>query len=378
MTIVVPWLFWSAVALIGYVFVGYPILLAIGSAIRPRPWRRSSGEPKISIVIPAHNEASAVVSKIRNLLSADYSRDRLEILIGSDGSTDGTVQELQRVRDPQVRVFLFPERRGKPSVLNTLIPKTEGEIIILADVRQHFDCRALRALTEPFADPEVGAVTGELILPDDRGPGAYWRYEKFVRSRECLMDSTIVVTGAIYAIRKALFEPIPPDTIVDDLLIPMRIARRGYRVVFERDARAYETAAATAQDFARKVRTLAGAFQLFARERWLFNPMSNRLWWQTMSHKALRLLIAPLQVVALLANAVLAPTSVLYELLFVAQILFYTGAILGWVLPGEWKKSSAITFPFTFCLLSWATVHAFLRWITHRQKVTWEKAATSF
>jgi len=370
-------LFWGSIALIIYVFIGYPLVLALWGSLRPRPWRREPVEPTISIVIAAHNEVAHVTRKIANLLLLDYPRDRVEILVGSDGSTDGTVQQLHTISDARLRVFVFPQRRGKPAVLNTLVPKAHGEIVVFADVRQTFDSQVLRALTQSFADRGVGAVTGELVLARSEGPGAYWEYEKFVRSYECIVDSTIVVTGAIYAIRKKLFQPIPPDTIVDDLLIPMRIARQGYRVVCERNARAYESAAATGQEFKRKVRTLSGAFQLFARERWLFNPLRNRLWWQTMSHKALRLLVAPLQLLVFAANVMLARTSPLYQLLLLAQMLFYAGAIAGFILPRHWKKPVAVTFPYIFCLLSWATVRAFLRWVTNRASVTWEKAASS-
>ncbi|MGZ8832734.1 MAG: glycosyltransferase family 2 protein [Thermoanaerobaculia bacterium] len=379
-------LFWSCIALIAYVFVGYPLVLAVWSALRPRPWRREPLEPGISVVMAAHNEAASVIPKIENLLSLDYPSELVEILVGSDGSTDGTVDQLLDVSDPRVRVFIFPERRGKPAVLNHLVPRARGEIVVLADVRQKFDAGVLRALTQSFADPEVGAVTGELILTGNEagaavseGSGFYWQYEKFIRSRECMVDSTIVVTGAIYAIRRALFESIPADTIVDDLLIPLRIARRGYRVVFERNARAYDSVpATTSQEFKRKVRTLAGAFQLFGRELWVFNPLRNRLWWQTMSHKVLRLLTAPVQLAALAANVALARGSAFYLFTLLAQILFYVGAIAGILLPRGWKRPLAVTFPYIFCLLSWATVLGFLRWITRRQTVRWEKVTSSF
>jgi cellulose synthase/poly-beta-1,6-N-acetylglucosamine synthase-like glycosyltransferase len=383
---VIALLFWSSIALIAYVFVGYPLVLAVWSALRPRPWRREPLEPSISVVMAAHNEAASVMPKIENLLSLDYPSDLVEILVGSDGSTDGTADQLLDVSDPRVRVFIFPERRGKPTVLNNLVPKARGEIVVLADVRQKFDAGVLRALMQSFADPEVGAVTGELILTRNEagatvseGSGVYWQYEKFIRSRECMVDSTIVVTGAIYAIRRTLFESIPADTIVDDLLIPLRIARRGYRVVFERNARAYDSVpATTSQEFMRKVRTLAGAFQLFGRELWVFNPLRNRLWWQTMSHKVLRLLTAPVQLAALAANVALAPGSAFYLFTLLAQILFYAGAIAGCVLPRGWKRPLAVTFPYIFCLLSWATVLGFLRWITHRQTVRWERETSSF
>jgi biofilm PGA synthesis N-glycosyltransferase PgaC len=369
-------LFWSAVVLMIYIFAGYPLLLALWGAVRSRPWRREDAAPNVSVVISAHNEAASIARKIENLLSLDYPSDRLEILVGSDGSTDATAEVLRSFNDVRLRAFIFENRRGKPAVLNTLIPKAHGDIVVLCDVRQMFDEQALTALTRPFADPQVGAVTGELMLTGGGSAGAYWRYEKFIRSRECVVNSTIVVTGAIYAIRRELFEPIPADTVVDDLLIPMRIARRGYRIVFERDAVAYECAGSNRQEFRRKVRTLSGLFQFFARERWVFNPVINRLWWQTMSHKAARLLVAPLQLIALISNISLALPSPVYQLLLIAQILFYIGAIAGLMLPQGARRPVALSFPYTFCLLSWATVCAFTRWILRRQSVTWEKVAS--
>jgi poly-beta-1,6-N-acetyl-D-glucosamine synthase len=377
-------LFWASLSAIVYMFVGYPLALAVWSAVRPRRWQQQPCEPTVSIVISAYNEAASMAAKIQSLLSLDYPAERVEILVGSDGSTDGTSEQLLAISDERVQAFVFPQRRGKPAVLNTLVPKARGEIIFLSDVRQKFDSRVLRLLVQSFSDPQVGAVSAEVILTRredgtavSEGSGFYWRYETFIRSRESLIDSSIAVTGPIYAIRKMLFEPIPDDTIVDDVLIPLRIARRGYRVVIEPEARAYDAPYAVAgQEFTRKVRTLAGNFQLFARERWLFNPLRNRLWWQTMSHKALRLLIAPLQIALIAANIALFG-SFFYKIAMLAQILFYAGAIAGWLLPREWKKPFVITFPYFFCLLSWASVLAFLRSITGRQPVTWQKATAS-
>jgi len=367
-------LFWVSMGLIAYVFVGYPIALAVLSAVRPRPRRQQPGEPAISIVFSAYNEASTIVSRIENLLALDYPAERVEILVGSDGSTDGTAEQLLSISDRRVRAFIFTQRRGKPAVLNTLIPKANGEIVVLSDVRQKFETAALRGFAASFADPQVGAASGQMIVAEG-GSGFYWRYETFIRAREAMIDSSVGVTGAICAIRKALFEPIPADTILDDVLIPLRVVRRGFRVVVEREARAFDAAYADSDgEFTRKVRTLAGNFQLFARERWLLNPLRNRLWWQTMSHKALRLLIAPLLIVAAISNALLVNGSFLYTLLMASQIVFYAAAIAGWIWPRGLKKPFIITLPFFICLLSWATVIAFLRSITGRQPVTWQKA----
>jgi poly-beta-1,6-N-acetyl-D-glucosamine synthase len=370
-------LFWVSMGLIAYVFVGYPIALAVLSAVRPRPRRQQPCEPAISIVFSAYNEASSIASKIQNLLTLDYPEGCVEILVGSDGSTDGTTEQLLAISDRRVRVFIFTQRRGKPAVLNTLIPKATGEIVVLCDVRQKFETAALRAFAASFADPQVGAVSGQMIVARG-GSGFYWRYETFIRAREAMIDSTVGVTGAICAIRKALFEPIPADTILDDVLIPLRIAQRGYRIVVDPDARAFDPAYANPHgEFTRKVRTLAGNFQLFARERWLFNPLGNRLWWQTMSHKALRLAIAPLHIVLAISNALLVNGSLLYTIAMAGQIVFYAAAIAGWIWPRDWKKPFFIALPFFICLLSWATVVAFVRSITGQQPITWQKASVN-
>jgi cellulose synthase/poly-beta-1,6-N-acetylglucosamine synthase-like glycosyltransferase len=240
---------------------------------------------------------------------------------------------------------------------------------VFADARQRFDHSALRALVANFADPTVGAVSGELILGTDRGLAAagqgtafYWRYEKFLRASESRVDSTIGATGAIYAIRRELFEPIPEDTILDDVLIPLRIVRRGYRVIFEPDARAYDQVSATArEEFARKARTIAGTFQLFARERWLFNPLRNRLWFETLSHKALRLTIPALQVFLLAANIALADVWP-YGWFLGVQVACYAAALLGCTRQHGRRSLMIVSVPHTICLLSWATIAGSFGW----------------
>ena len=378
-------LFWGSLLLLAYIVIGYPIALAAWAMFRPRPYRREPVEPSVSVVIAAHNEVAHIGRKIANLLTLDYPADRVEILVGSDGSTDGTLEHLRAISEQRIRIFVLPERQGKPAVLNLLTAKARGDIVVLADVRQQFDPEILRRLVQPFVDPQVGAVSGELELTRDsscsavaEGTGAYWGYEKFIRSGESRVDSTVGATGAIYAIRRTLFEPIPEDTILDDVLIPLRIVRRGYRVLFEPGARVCDLPPASArEEFTRKVRTLAGNFQLFWREKWLLSPAQNRLWWQTISHKVLRLFFPPLQLAALAANVVLAGSSAFYQLTLLGQILFYAGAISGWVLQRVHKKFWLATLPYTFCLLSWATVVGLMRFITGRQAVTWQKAATS-
>jgi cellulose synthase/poly-beta-1,6-N-acetylglucosamine synthase-like glycosyltransferase len=372
-------LFWVSLGLLVYAHVAYPVLIWVLSRMRPRPVRSSHDAPALSVVIVAHNEAPRIEGKLRNLLSLDYPRHRLEIVVGDDGSADGTADRARAFARPGVSVVSYDTRRGKAAVLNDLVGMARGEIVVLADARQRFEVDTLRALVAPFGDPRVGAVSGELILTDADAPGGtqgvnvYWRYEKLIRWSESQVDSTVGATGAIYAIRRALFEPIPADTILDDVVIPLRIARQGYRVLFEPRARAYDRVAPSSQaELARKVRTLAGNFQLFTRERWLLNPLRNRLWFQTLSHKGLRLLAPLLQGTALATNIFLAATPG-YRTLLAAQALFYATALGGYALRNTSRKHPILALPYTVCLFSWATVVGFFRFATGQQRVTWEK-----
>ena len=372
-------LFWVSAFLLLYVYLGYPALMRVWARLRPAPPLRRRIEPSVSVLLVAHDEDPRIAGRIENLLALDYPPHRIEILVASDGSTDGTAMHARGFEGRGVRVLDFRLRRGKAAALNDLAALASGEIFVMADSRQRFDPTALRALVAPFADPEVGAVSGELLLTRNfdgtavgRGVGFYWRYEKFIRRSESLVDSTVGATGAIYAVRRDLFEPIPPDTVLDDVLIPVRAARKGYRVILEPLARAYDRPAATAgEELARKSRTLAGNFQLFARERWLLDPRRNRLWLQTVSHKALRL-ACPLFLAVLLGTSIALARSPLFAGVLLGQVLFYAAAAVGLLLRGAPRRIPLITVPYVFCVLNAATVAGFLRFIGGRASGAWE------
>jgi cellulose synthase/poly-beta-1,6-N-acetylglucosamine synthase-like glycosyltransferase len=395
-------LFWLCVGLLVYVYAGYPALAVVRARWRPRPLVRraerrahpatipfpdrrvGAAEPAVSIVVIAYNEASCIEARLENLLSLDYPADRLEIIVGSDGSTDDTVERARRYEAFGVRVQAFETRSGKPAVLNALVPRAAGDIVLFADARQRFEPSTLRALIADFNDPAVGAVSGELMLEPSEGTAAaghgaamYWRYEKLIRSAESTADSTVGATGAIYAIRRRLFVPIPDDTLLDDVLIPLRIVQQGYRVVFEPTARALDRPSTTAaQEFGRKARTIAGTFQLFSRERWLFDPRRNRIWFATLSHKGLRLTLPVLHSSALIANiasAIVPP----YGWLLAAHILFYVAAAGGAVQRRGSYRIKLLAVPYTLCLMCWAGVVGFYRFVMRRQPVTWERAPAS-
>jgi cellulose synthase/poly-beta-1,6-N-acetylglucosamine synthase-like glycosyltransferase len=373
-----------ALGLIAYAYAGYAGAIWLLAKIRPKPVRRRSITPTVSVVVVAYNEALRIEQRVANLLALDYPHERLEVVVASDGSDDATVTRAQAFAGgDRVRVIAFPVRRGKPAVLNDVIPQLRSEIVVLADARQQFEPHAVTALVECFGDPQVGAVSGELILRPaesegaaSEGAAAYWSYEKLVRRSESAVDSMVGATGAIYAIRRGLFEPIPDDTLLDDVLIPMRIARQARRVVFEPAARAYDRAPADAhEEFVRKVRTIAGNAQLFARERWLLRPSENRLWLQTVSHKAIRLLLPLLYSVAFLANASLVglQAGFPYQVMMAAQVLFYAAAITAYVVPSARTVVPLLVVPYEICFLNCAAFVGLVRYFTGRQRVTWER-----
>jgi glycosyltransferase involved in cell wall biosynthesis len=374
---------WISLGLIFYIYAGYPAVAAIKARLRTRVVRPACIEPTVTIVVTAYNEAARIEQRIENLLALDYPPGLVDIVIASDGSTDGTVEKARRYEALGVTVCAFPQRRGKPAVLNAVVPSARGEIVLLADARQRFEPGTVRALLANFADPRVGAVSGELMIEAPAGAAAaghgaafYWRYEKFIRAAESRADSTIGATGAVYAIRRDLFAPIPADTLLDDVVVPMRIVGRGYRVIFEPAARAFDQPSSSAQqEFARKARTIAGCFQLFARERWLLNPLRNRVWFATISHKGLRLTLPVLHLALLAANMAVAHRWP-YQWLLAGQVLFYGAAAAGAAQRGGRHRFVGFTVPYTLCLLCWATVVGFARYLTHRQPVTWERPAT--
>jgi len=374
--------FWAALTMLVYVYIGYPLAAWLRATLRPVPHVRAPMEPPVTIIVVAHDEAARIEARIENLLALDYPSDRLQIIVGSDGSGDDTVRRARRYAAAGVTVVAYPERRGKSAVLDDLVPGASGDIVIFGDARQCFAPDVVRALVSHFADPGVGAVSGELVLAkDDAGSSAaegtafYWRYEKFIRLQESRAASTVGASGSIYAIRRALFEPVPSDTVLDDVVIPLRILRRGYSILYEPDAKAYDRASDTArQEFVRKVRTIAGTFQLFARERWLLNPRRNRLWFETLSHKALRLAIPLLHAALLVANVALIDEGLFYQIVMGGQTAFYAAGLAGHLFRHAHRRPRIITIPYTMCLLCWATVIGFVRFATHSQLATWEHA----
>jgi cellulose synthase/poly-beta-1,6-N-acetylglucosamine synthase-like glycosyltransferase len=333
-------LFWSAIVVIGYVYLGYPTLLAAWARVAPKPIRRSPITPGVSVIIAARNESANLDARIENLLAADYPRPRLQIVVVSDGSTDRTAEILASRANDVDAVLLAPG--GKAVALNAGVSIARHDVLVFADARQTFAPDALRALVAPFADDRVGGVSGELVLDCESGAGtstigdgvgAYWRYEKWLRRHESLVGSTLGSTGAIHALRRSLWKPLPPETILDDVLAPMQAVLAGSRVVFEASARAHDRAAPEAAgEFQRKTRTLAGNYQLLRLQPRLLIPLVNPVWLQFVSHKVGRLVVPWALAALLVSSALLASTGVLYLLALAGQVAFYGLAAYGAVL----------------------------------------------
>lgn len=373
--------FWLVSALLLYIYLGYPPLVALWARLRPRRVRCASIFPDVSLLIVAHNEEATLSPKLESCLAQDYPADRLRLLVASDGSTDGTDHVVESFAGRGVHLVTFPSRRGKASVLNDVVPSLPGDIVVLSDARQPYAPDAVRRLVEHFADPTVGAVSGNLNLlgedgtPVGQGLGLYWRYEKWIRRSESLVHSTAGATGAIYAIRRSLFRPIPADTLLDDVRIPLDVVRQGHRVVFAADAIAYDQVSTSRrQEFVRKVRTITGTFQILARERWLWNPIQNPIWFQTLSHKASRL-ASPVCLVALLAlNVALASRSLLYAATLAGQMAFYLAGLTGFFMERIGRRNRLMTACYVFLVLNLATVVSLYRFVTRPPAATWERS----
>lgn len=362
-------LFWFSLAALFYTFLGYPVLIGLLAKIAGKPPLKATpaNPPPVSVVLVAFNEEDRIVPRVENLLAANYPADKLEVLVVTDGSTDGTVAKLRALADPRVSVFAREQRSGKSACLNAAIPQARGEIVVLCDARQRFAPHTIPELVANFSDPTLGAVSGSLeIDPAATGVGGgvdlYWKLEKFIRASEGRFSSTIGATGAVYALRRELFQPIPDDTLLDDVVIPMQIAvNHGKRVSFDPSAPAYDPQTTDpAKEKRRKMRTLAGNFQMLAHHPGWLLPWRTGLWWQLLSHKYSRI-VAPVFMVTMFAsNAALAGATP-YREIFYAHVAFYALAVLGLALPAlKWKPFSV---PAGFLFLNLMTVGGLVNWL---------------
>ena len=374
------YIFWLAAALVAYSYLGYAAWLWLRSRWSPRPVRRGcverSAAPAVSAVMVVRNEETVIARKLENLLTLDYPQEKLEVVIVSDGSTDRTPAILaDYARDSGVRTLMKPVSQGKAAGLNDAIKLATGEVLLFTDARQQIESDALRLLIENFADPDVGAASGELMLGDPAsgetgtGMGLYWRIEKKIRELESASGSVAGATGAIYCARRSLLDtsPLPEGTILDDVLLPMQIVRQGFRVIFDSRARAWDAPdLGEGREFSRKVRTLSGNYQLLQLAPWLLSS-ENGIRFEFVSHKLSRLAV-PFALLALLVASVFLPQP-FYRAALGAQLAFYalSLAALAGVKIGPLSR---IADPArTFVVLNSAALVAFVNFVMGRKAV---------
>jgi biofilm PGA synthesis N-glycosyltransferase PgaC len=367
--------FWACSAIVLYTFLIYPLLLLVlarwrGVPVKPGP----NGPRMVSFVVCARNEKNGIERRLLELIGIlEGTRTRGEIIVVSDGSTDETAALARRFTNRSVQVLELPEPVGKAEALNRGVALARNAIVVFADVRQTWAPDALELLLENFSDPNVGAVSGDLIVVS--GPGTlagvslYWRFEKWLRRKESQLGSQVGVTGAISAVRRELYRPIPAGTLLDDVYWPLAVVMQGYRVVHDSRALAYDRLPdRTRDEFRRKVRTLAGNFQLVARLPDSLLPWRNPAWGALISHKLMRL-AAPWALLGVFGSSLLLEDD-LYRIALFVQVGFYALGLVGLLTGYGGRLTSAIS---SFLVLNAAAAVALGVWITGRAGRSWRR-----
>ena len=380
-------LFWCALALIAYTYLGYGLILYLMVRIKrvaqkyEKPVNRSY-EPQVTLLIAAYNEKDYVRQKIENTRRLDYPTDKLEQLWVTDGSDDGTAELLSAYRD--VKVLHQPERKGKVAAINRGMKQVDSPIVIFSDANTDLGEKSIRIIVEKFSDPKTGCVSGEKrIMNHDidaaagAGEGFYWRYESKLKKWDAELNSVVGAAGELFAVRTELFQEVEPDTLLDDFMISLRIAMKGYSIQYDPEAYALETASANVkEELKRKIRIAAGGIQSVIRLFPLLNIFKyGLLSFQYLSHRVLRWTLTPLALVAVLAlNIALYGHSELYRILLWLQGIFYLSALLGWLLENFQLKIKVLFVPFYFFIMNYAVIRGWLRFLQKNQSVNWDRA----
>ena len=372
-------LFWSAIGVVAFTYAGFPLLLLARGRVCRRPWKTAEIEPEVSLVVAAHNEAASIAAKLESVLALDYPRARLEILVASDGSDDGTNEIVARYRDRGVELLALP-RGGKASALNAAVTRSRGEILVFSDANSLFARDAIRPLVRPFADPAVGGVAGDQRYePGASGDSAdgerrYWDLDRALKRAEAVAGNAVSATGAIYAIRRSLFQRVP-DGVTDDFVTSTRVVAQGRRLVFEPAAVAFEPVAGSSDlEFGRKVRIITRGLRGMILIRGLLNPVGHGFYAiQLLWHKLLRrLMVYPLLLLLLLNPFLLARGSV-YRWVMAAQLAFYAAALAYPLLrTTRFARLPGVSFASFFCLVNGAALVASWNLLRGRRIDVWE------
>jgi cellulose synthase/poly-beta-1,6-N-acetylglucosamine synthase-like glycosyltransferase len=361
-------LFFISVSLILYVYAGYPVLLLIMRRVRGARQRvQKAIEPPVTLMISAYNEEKIIAQKIENSLALDYPKDKLEIIVISDKSSDATDEVVRSFADAGVKLVQMPERGGKTAGLNRCVPQAKGEIIIFSDANAMYDKQVVRKIARNFADETVGAVTGESRYNLDEGDTStasenlYWRYELALKRLESEIGSLVGGDGAIYAIRKKCYRQLQPSDL-SDFVNPLQIIAQGYRNVYEEEAFSYEKGGESFEkEFRRKVRIVNRAWRGMMSMRHLLNPFRFGFFAiQAISHKLLRWLVPCFMALAFVSNFFLIDGENIFKLILFLQIAFYFFALIGMLRKRQEHIARIFYLPYYFCLVNWASLQGIL------------------
>jgi cellulose synthase/poly-beta-1,6-N-acetylglucosamine synthase-like glycosyltransferase len=373
---------WLALGLVAYSYGAYPLFVWTCSRLFGRrsvaPPVDNSDLPTVTLLIAAHNEERWIKARLDNALTADYPADKLDILVASDGSTDATARIVREFADRGVRLLDFQQNRGKATVLNVAVPQSRAAIIVFSDANTCFEPTAIRSLVRWLSEPEIGAVCGRLVLTDPRTgknvDSLYWKYETFLKKCESRLGALLGANGAIYALRREDYVPIPPDTIVDDFVIPLVARlRTGRGVIYDSEAVAHEECPPEiADEFGRRARIGAGGFQSIVRLWPLLLPNQGWVSLTFFSHKVLRWLCPFLLISALVANLACLDKPWGAALL-IAQVAFYVVSLAGRMISGAGIMARLFRLPAMFTSMNLALLCGFWRWVSGRQRGVWQR-----
>jgi len=381
--------FWISIAIILYTYLGYGLLLYIllkikGVLFGKKPIPNSGYVPTVTVVVAAYNEAYCIEEKILNTLALNYPNDKIHFVFISDGSTDETPAIIAKY--PQIIGMHEPGRSGKIAAVHRAMGKVETEIVVFTDANTMLNKDAILLMCRHYQDAKVGAIAGEKRVQIDEsadataGEGFYWKYESKLKKWDSELYSVVGAAGELFSIRTNLYEPVESDTILDDFMISMNIALKGYKIVYEPDAYATELASAnTGEELKRKIRIAAGGVQSTIRLRSLLLPFKQPiLSFEYISHRILRWVVTPyLMILAFFINIALVANLGLmniYGIMLLGQLLFYIAALLGWVMEQRQLKVKVFFIPYYFCLMNYAVIAGFVRYFFSEQSVLWEKA----
>jgi cellulose synthase/poly-beta-1,6-N-acetylglucosamine synthase-like glycosyltransferase len=371
-------IFWLCVGAIGYVYGGYPLLVRVLARFATRSVARAPIRPKVTVVIAAYNEERAIKAKLANVTSLEYAADLVDVIVVSDGSSDGTDALVLAYAPLRVRLIRLEGRQGKTACQNAAVLIATGEVVVFTDATTRIDSRALISLVENFADPMVGCAAGSLVYETvgqnltGQGGAAYWSYELGLRRAESALGSLVGVSGCLYAVRRSAYRPIAPD-LISDFVIAMRLYEQGLRTVLEPAALCFEeTLEQSGQELSMRVRVAVRSISALVAERRLLNPFRyGRYAWQLWSHKLLRYASPFLWLVALGTSLALA-ASPLYLGLFALQLLLIAAGIAGFLVHARAQRSAVLTKPYYFLLTNLASFLAILRYVKGERVVTWK------